>query len=525
MSLTRDSKLQRASPIYLGLFLLSFAGVLYILINTSRFGAGTTTDSVQYLCATQSFLNGEGFRQFDDAPYILWPPLFPALLALASQITGSDLLFLARVINALTFGLIIFCSGLWLWNAAGSMGLALLGGLAIFLSTPIQIAACMAWSEPIFILFLLLILIQFHHFFQQGKFRQVALAGIFSALACLTRYLGISVALAGVALLLSAPRVPVRKRAYQMIAFLAISLLPLALWLLRNYQLTDTLTGNRYPSSFTLLQNLKLVGTLLSLRLLPAQIPGEIRGFLLGVLFLVLAGAVFLALLEKFRAPEPGKRFVVYWPPFAILVFYFLTLIVSASWVAFDKIDFRLLSPGDPFFILLLLVVIWKENFDRDKKATARWRPYLIKAGVVLWLFYPAWLSVQHTRTRRQAGAGGYSTEWWHKSELLAHLREHPLEGPIFSNNPFALELLGPVQARLSAYKHPQNSPQARKSNLPDFVKAGPGAYLVWFQPSSPLFYTPAELEAWLRLTPLRHFSDGRIYRLDRLREAQDAAE
>ena len=99
---------------YIFLLAISLLGVIIILVNTSKLGPGISHDSVAYIYAAKSLLNGDGYAYFGyTSPFIQWPPLFPTILAAANGI-GMDVLTASRIINAIVFGWIIFFSGLWL---------------------------------------------------------------------------------------------------------------------------------------------------------------------------------------------------------------------------------------------------------------------------------------------------------------------------------------------------------------------------------------------------------------------------
>lgn len=132
----------------------------FVFLSTSRYGAGLSPDSVGYIGTARNLTIGAGFNSYDGAPVVVWPPLYPALLALVSGIFKGDPLFLANVLNALIFGLIVYVGGVLTFKHLSTFpALAFVGTLAILVSIPLFQVSVMAWSEPLFILLLLLSLL------------------------------------------------------------------------------------------------------------------------------------------------------------------------------------------------------------------------------------------------------------------------------------------------------------------------------------------------------------------------------
>ncbi len=82
-------------------------GMLLARLTTADIGAGVSKDSVEYLAAARSLLipqSGGLLRGYDGSIFILWPPLYPMLLALVEILTGQDALEAAGWLNLLLFG-------------------------------------------------------------------------------------------------------------------------------------------------------------------------------------------------------------------------------------------------------------------------------------------------------------------------------------------------------------------------------------------------------------------------------------
>ena len=60
------------------LFLLAGVGLVFILLTTSKYGAGVSSDAARNLSTADSLLAGKGFVDMIGEPFILWPPLYPS---------------------------------------------------------------------------------------------------------------------------------------------------------------------------------------------------------------------------------------------------------------------------------------------------------------------------------------------------------------------------------------------------------------------------------------------------------------
>ena len=173
-----------------------------------------------------------------------WPPLYPALLAISGGF-AFDARSVAGPFNAVTFGLTIFVAGQWLRAAVRSRFLIVLGCSLIAFSVTVAWWASWAFSETTFILLTVLALLNVSKFLKSEQPSALMWAAAFSALACLVRYPGVVLALTVVPLLALQPGPTLREKLQRIGAYLMISTGPLALWLLRNYLVTGTLTGPR----------------------------------------------------------------------------------------------------------------------------------------------------------------------------------------------------------------------------------------------------------------------------------------
>ena len=246
------------------LALLSVLGTALILLRVHH-GVGVNGDAKYYIEVARALAEGERGVQWvqGQIPQLLWkdyllwetepftfrldhsaqwPPLYSVLLAICGGFV-FDARDVAGPLNAVAFGLTIFFAGQWLRSAVLSQLLVMLGCSAILFSVGVTWIASWAYSESIFILFVILALFHISRSLQSWDRSSLIWAAVFTALACLTRYTGIVLMLIMVALLILRSGPVYVGKLKHIGLYLAISATPLALWLFRNYVVTESLTG------------------------------------------------------------------------------------------------------------------------------------------------------------------------------------------------------------------------------------------------------------------------------------------
>src|SRR5512147_1370559 len=87
----------------MALAVLALLALAFGLITTSKYGAGVSSDAVRAMSTAEGLLGGRGFVDFVGSPYVLWPPLYPMLLAGLSLATTLDVFHAAWFLNLLLF--------------------------------------------------------------------------------------------------------------------------------------------------------------------------------------------------------------------------------------------------------------------------------------------------------------------------------------------------------------------------------------------------------------------------------------
>ncbi len=421
--------------------LIAGLGTAHILARTATYGTGVTGDSVFFLSTALNFLAGEGWRDFEGEPLTLWPPLFPLLLAAFGWV-GIDLLAAGRWVNAAAFGLTILVAGCWLRSNLRSQWLGLATTAIIAASLPLSHEAALCITEPLFVLFALLALMQLAAFPNRKTTAPLLLSAVCTALAALTRYPG--VVLIGTGVLFLAPLA----RLKHTLGFGAISSVPLLAVLARNWAATgnlDLATGDRAEhSGQSFSDGLHQVVEVFRAWVVPPSTPDGFGYLLWLVVGLVVwaAGAVVVragrGVGTDGKSPSFGLGPALLFGAFTGIYIAFMVAVVPST--AGKQIDSRYLLPI--YVPLLLTAALLLDRFLSSK--AAGWRMavrYGLAALVVLATLVHVGFSAQKnlrlTARAYIAGychAAAYNTSYWEQFETLNYLRDNQIEGRIYTN-------------------------------------------------------------------------------------------
>jgi 4-amino-4-deoxy-L-arabinose transferase-like glycosyltransferase len=474
-------------------FLLSLAilGSLAVLLATSRFGVGLSPDSVNYVVTAKNILAGRGVKGFDDLPLVVQPPLYPATLAAFSSVFRTGPEAVARALNAALFATMVCLTAILIRAWGGTRALALVGAAVVFLSKPLFEVSLMAWSEPLFVFLTMLWLLSGARYITRGTWQWLTAFALFAAAASMTRYLGISLILTGIA----APYFVQRDRGARwrhVLLCASLSVLPLALWVTRNVLVSGSAMGVRDPSPTSVVTNLELSLSRLSSWYMPP-------GLAPPLVILLTASVGLFALLGAIRCwrGEWLKHLIL---PAAFSCVYVMLLIAASSTSTIDPIDNRLLAPT---YVPVTLVTISMANtwFRVPRAAVMRALAVFVMGA---WLLYATLAFSRVVRHHAQMGAGGYSTMAWRESPLVRYLRDQSqcTEKPLYSNSPEALYALLGVEAK--------SSPRHGRGCQPAFE---PMACLVWFDSEKrPFLAPPEELQTCVDLHLERRLENGAVY-------------
>jgi hypothetical protein len=554
------------------LLVCSLSAASAVALSSAKYGPGITHDSAAYMYAAQSFLNGEGFQYFGyPSPFIQWPPLYPILLALG-ELAGLTVRQVSTLVNGVAFALTVFFAGKWMLSRFKNSGLAIGGALVLFLSVPLLQVSQYLWTEILFVLFFLLAYIQFEKFLRGGKYGSLVLSAVFSALACIDRYAGVTIVAAVCLFLLFSGKAAgfggnktkaLQSRVLAGVAnaavYGAISAAPMSVWVIRNYIVSGTLLGVRLPSTYPLMLNIKRTLQSVYTWVQPDKLLTQYMGVSLLRLMklfallvpVLIAAALLIFLLLRLRAFLPGRKFfrrsgqrpdprktapmeggaeqqydglfplfpVAFFAVFSAL--YAVYLVASATSVAFEPINSRYLIPIYLPVVLAMLVAL-DFMLSRLKAHTAAIKsPFhiLIYVLMALYLVYPAANTAAAVTDGWRNGAGGYAGAAWRAKDGFLKFMQTDGKGQTGESTTYYSNSADAVYAMsgIRTYSPPKKSGPAMYG-LEQFkasVEEAGRSILIWFDGSVPeTLYDLEELSGLYPVKEIGRFQYGKVYEI-----------
>ena len=370
------------------LVLISIIGFYYFLTPHSL---GISPDSVVYLSVADNLLSGKGltipfsyiYSDTVNPPLTHYPPLYSFSLALVGWF-GFELHSAAFYLNLLLFFVNLSLAGSITYYVTRSAWIVIM----IIIGEAIVLSGfhSMAWSEPMFFMFMFLSILAFIFFICRPSPSLLFLGGLISSLAILTRYAGISLILFWVLGLLFILPFSIKNKILFSIYFSVLSLVPIVIFIFRNLMFGASIVNrsfNYHPS----LQLLPLVGFLC---------------------FLILLLRTHLSVISK-----------------SLLLFIFAygtTILITVLFFdAYTPLDHRILSP---IYLIGLM-------FSASQRW---WLPRKILAPCILiipfLLGFPQFYGL------------GYEDNMWRDSPIIRYLATLPKDKVIYSNGPDAIYYL-----------------------------------------------------------------------------------
>ena len=513
--MVRPPAFRRPRPDRLTLLIAAIAllGAGLALARVYLWGPALQWDSVNYIEVARSLLAGDGFTQpawylFRADAYAVWPPLYPLLLA-GGGLGAADPYHVAGPLGAVAFGLTILVAGRWMASRLESRRLVLWACLAVALSVPLSRVATAALSEMPFILFATLALVRADAFLKTGRRPALLWAVAFTALACLTRYIGVAL-IPAVAVMLLLRDGPLGERAKAVVTYAFPSALPLALWALRNGLLTGTPGGSRNTEvTTTVPETLGRALEILSGWLLLDAPPERFQiaaSALIGALLALLA----LRALRLFRAGGTGRGKTA--PLLVLCITTYLAALAASSAITTVSGGPRFYAPL--YVPLVALTALSCEPAIRHLRERAMRPRIAVAASAIVALALIAWLALHVPLQARELGGENPidvdAREPLWSIPFLQSIDEDQLGGTVLSNGPRVLEdWFGPGRDyRLLAYNH---------ADAVDRIRAAePGASVVWIHDlavSVRYGYDARDLRGLPMLETVAEHPDGVVFR------------
>ena len=511
---------------HISLLILAALGLGFVLVTTSKYGAGVSSDAVRAMSTAEGLLAGKGFVDFTGAPYVLWPPLYPLLLAGLSMLSRLDVFHVAWYLNVLLFPL-----NIWLWGIFFERVFperliygVLASAVALLSSSMIRIYANVA-SDPLFVTLMILFFLAAADY--KGKIPGGSPWSMFlwAGLAMLQRYLG--VVLFGVAGLVVLFRDGWRG-ILRLILPASLSALPLVGWLLlHNYLGYHTFFGPRSYGEMWPLENISLSLTKVLhwfLPYAPGLKPLLVRPWM--ILLPLVAVVLLLSLKNRGGWRDWGKALAgpSVWPALCFSFVYYLLLAFTVN-----TIDHRDLTSDRYYIILLPIIAMFALITWEHLIAPVVNLSKALRAGtaaiLALWFLYPLYDLQEYLSLALENGEpsnyniynSSYFTEMEVVKEGRALVQAHP-QDTFYSNyvNLLWFQYKRPIHVLLPVDN--ELSQPERLAILRQKYPGWPGdegGYIIWFTPNEYKYLaSPDDLSQIAHLELIYRDDNGEIYRI-----------
>lgn len=488
------------------LALLSAAGAALVLLQQAGYGVVLDWDSVNYVGAARNLASGDGFVRFDGRPYRTFPPLYPAMLAVASFFV-FDPRAVAGPLNAVLFGATVFATGRWMRRRLRSPSLVAVGSLAVAFSVPLIWAAGWAMTETAFVLLATLSLIKADESIraaeQTESRRCLAWAAVFAALACLCRFFGVVLVPVVAALVASRREVAPSERLKRIAGFVVVSCLPVCAWAVRTFVVAGTWTGARNYGRSSLAEVLGQAADLVPGVAAHLGWQATVLGLVAGALATVLVGTAVLGYWNARRDGRAHGASVALFGGYGLA--HVVLLAPAAMFGATHELIARFFVPAYMSFLLAALLVL-------DLPATARnRRARLVAPLACIVLVLPQVALLAPTTALALSGVNhGYAAPRWTHSPALRYVRQHALSGALVSNDAAATYIHATTPSR---HRYMPCDRSAWREFLADL---GDDAHILFFRSQAarerycgPSSYDLADLLALPGVHPVAELADG----------------
>ncbi len=529
LALTRIRSYFEKLPFLIDIIVGLISGLL-LLATMIRHGIGFTNDSIYYIEVSRNIWEGVGFFYENGDPYVLYAPMYSMLLAV-SNIFPLDPLNFSSLLNAIFYGLLLSIIVCW-YRKLGNRGVILFLGVMIILgSRPIFKISTMVWSELFFIFTSTIFLLSISKYISGGlyehKYLKIAIvAAMFSSLF---RYVGITLILTGI-LLLIFKKYSFKRKVEDVVSIAVFSSLPTGFFVIRNFYLTGTLVGNRYPTNRSFSEVIQNLLYSFSNLFIPDIFP-DYTLLILSIPIIITMTTIIYFLI---RFSEKESKFLSYvYSSTVFISVYIIYIFASANFVGFDAIGGRLISPlyvPILMIILIFITILWGRNNEqlnlrnplkifenriikirslRRIKRPLLFLMFLISFGMILSVLY-------HTIYNLDNFPGGWTESEIQDSDTINFVMEYNPEGKLYTNHPnffFGTELEGDVH--LSPRETYQTTDIA-PDDLTQFnrtMKLRGSVVVIWFDMKHDYVYSIDELKNMYDFQIIKSFNDGVVYR------------
>jgi hypothetical protein len=444
----------RKALFIISLAVLSVCGMA-LLIYGMRLGPGVGGDATIYINSAENLIQGNGLGLIGPRGEFRLIPYFPPFFSLVLAIFGSlalDLTQAAMWMNTLLFGGMIFLAGALTWHASKMALPALLVSVLIAVSPVLVPIYSWAMSEPlsIFLGYLGLGCILLHPEKDHNRKLLMAAAGL-CGFSFLTRYGSIVFLITASVCILLLARSNLINRIRDAFWFGLVGSLPMIIWLVYDYFMTDTVASRRIESVQGLLDRFisfwQSFQDLFLFWLIPESwiygstpYPNWMNLWLMVIFWLVLGLMLYFVVRDLDKTRFAGLYRLVVMLAVFMLVYVLMMAVISLSTYPPITIANRMFSPVHiaVLWLLPVLMALFRQRWPDQQKA------YLaFVVGLILFSGVYFWRTVRIVGQYRKSGLGYNSTAWKDSPTISAMKQISPTEIIITNETMAVLYLTG----------------------------------------------------------------------------------
>jgi hypothetical protein len=498
--------------------LIAMAAVPVALVAVATIkGPGIDTDSVYYVYAARSFAATGHFGQYSGGALTIFPPGLPIFLGLATKI-GIHVQTAATALDLVCVGLLVVFTYLLARETEVSEAGSLIAAAIVALSTATLAVFSMVWTEPPFVVLVLVVLFVLARAVRSGRMSlgSAAVIAVFASLSEATRYIGVSLIPAIVLGAFYAERQrqrPRREAAVRAVGLGVASSLGLIIVggrnLLHGVGVLGPRTGNGYAISPVLKTSVSTMGSYI----LAGR--SDRAAILIGiVIVLLLAFGAWRALRQRDLAAIVLTTYIAS---------YWLVLWYGEVTSPLDPVDARLTAPVMPAVVILATYATLGllTELGSHLAGAGRWRILMPLACSVLILLLLAGSLVRDVKTARGAadggvGGGSYNSTASLDSPLVRAVKQLPGSSGVAANSPVYLYWTtgrsGVAQIPTTDHYTTTSELEAELRGLKAVVSSGSVRYLAYIKGERSALQ-PSELaKSGIRCRLNRSTSQGDLY-------------
>ncbi|HEX9765887.1 MAG TPA: phospholipid carrier-dependent glycosyltransferase [Nitriliruptorales bacterium] len=407
-----------------------------ILAGTATYGPGTYFDSAVYLSMADGIRDGSGLVMHDGAPAVIWPPGYSTVIAAVGWTLGLATETAARVTNALAVGLTVVGVGALTYRFTASRVAAVLAAWFVALSASSLQASMFVMSEPVFAVWYVAAGACLAGFAHRGRRWWLVAAGLSTAGAVITRYVGVVFVPVGLLVAVVAAAGGLRRRLGAACVYSAAALGPTVPLLARNLAVSGTLTGPRDPAQFGIVESVEFFAQGLATWLHPGS---ALRIFELSwavpatlAVLITCVVAVTLAWRRRQRPWEGQTVLVVALTGMAAALASFV--VVSAVTTKIDPFYQRQLAPLVPGMTIVVAIGACHLRSVAFSERGRRWLTASMVASAVLLIGLNGTFGLEAVRADRARGVGGLTLARELAVPFRAEVAERLPAGTVYSN-------------------------------------------------------------------------------------------